>query len=85
MKMNFKRTGAMLLACTMVGGTIPPYAGVSFGIAITANAAVTGKGTEDSPYIVTSYDELKVTVNGKDVKNLEVKLDLCNILHDLQC
>ena len=67
--MNFKRTGAMLLACTMVGGTIPPYAGVSFGTAITANAAVTGQGTEDSPYIVTTYDELKELISPSDALN----------------
>ncbi|MCR5539870.1 MAG: dockerin type I repeat-containing protein [Ruminococcus sp.] len=66
MKMNFKRTGAMLLACAIVGGTIPPYAGVSFGTAITANAAVTGQGTEDSPYIVTTYDELKELIAPSD-------------------
>ncbi|WP_296586909.1 dockerin type I repeat-containing protein [Ruminococcus sp.] len=59
MKMRFKRTGAMLLACAMLCGTVLPYAGALFGTAITANAAVAGKGTYESPYIVTTYKELK--------------------------
>ena len=63
-----KRLLSLLLTLAMVLGMLPV-------MSMTASAS-TGSGTEDDPYIVTAYDELREKINTNDVSYVKLGADI---------
>ena len=69
MKAYLRRTGAAVLACAVIGGTMPAAVGGVLNTVITASAETTGEGTQENPYVVTTYDDLYTLLNTSGISS----------------